>query len=396
MSGSAGNQDTSHREQHSWPPADVSGVLAVVAHPDDESFALGALLDRLASSGVSTSVLCFTRGEASTLNDGCGELTASHEDELAAIRGGELRAAAAELGIASVELLDYPDGRLGQFGLDELAGHIGRLIAVQNPSHLLVFDSGGVTGHPDHQQATAAAVAAARTAGRTVLAWALPAAVTDQLNNMFGGTFVGRKPDEIDAVLSVSRARQYRAIAAHRSQSLHNPVLGQRLALLRDREHLRVLYRPAQDRPAQDRPARDRPAQGDGHMSYGYSVRLQEPFSAQVVDRVRAALGEQGFGVLTVIDVQATLRAKLGVQMEDYLILGACNPPLARQALDIDRQIGLLLPCNVVVRAAGPDATLVQALDPQMMLQITSQPELKAVADDAASRLHAALDQLSS
>jgi len=131
-------------------------------------------------------------------------------------------------------------------------------------------------------------------------------------------------------------------------------------------------------------------------MSYGYSVRLQEPFSAQVVDRVRAALGEQGFGVLTVIDVQATLRAKLGVQMEDYLILGACNPPLARQALDIDRQIGLLLPCNVVVRAAGPDATLVQALDPQMMLQITSQPELKAVADDAASRLHAALDQLSS
>ena len=82
------------------------------------------------------------------------------------------------------------------------------------------------------------------------------------------------------------------------------------------------------------------------------------------------------------------------MQMEEYLILGACNPALSHQALDIDREIGLLLPCNVVVRADGPQATLVQALDPQTMVQITGRPELKAVADEAARRLQAALDQL--
>ena len=87
-------------------------------------------------------------------------------------------------------------------------------------------------------------------------------------------------------------------------------------------------------------------------MSYGTSVTLDLPFADAAV-RVRAALQEQGFGVLTEIDVTATLHAKLGEQIEDYLILGACNPPFARKALDIDRSIGLLLPCNVVVRAAG-------------------------------------------
>jgi uncharacterized protein (DUF302 family) len=135
--------------------------------------------------------------------------------------------------------------------------------------------------------------------------------------------------------------------------------------------------------------------EGDPYMSYAYTTRLPQPFSTAVVNCVRAALKDQGFGVLTEIDVQATLHAKLGVTMEDYLILGACNPPLAHRALDLDREIGLLLPCNVVVRADGPDATLVQALDPQTMVQVTGRPELKAVADDAATRLHAALDQLS-
>ena len=128
-------------------------------------------------------------------------------------------------------------------------------------------------------------------------------------------------------------------------------------------------------------------------MSYGITVRLAAPF-ASTVDRVRLALKEQGFGVLTEIDVQATLREKLGAEMEDYLILGACNPPLAHRALDADRDIGLLLPCNVVVRADGPDATLVQALDPQVMVQVAGEPELKDVADEATTRLRAALDAL--
>ena len=127
-------------------------------------------------------------------------------------------------------------------------------------------------------------------------------------------------------------------------------------------------------------------------MSYGTSVTLDIPF-ADAVDRVRAALQDQGFGVLTEIDVTATLRARLGEQMEDYIILGACNPPAARQALGIDRSIGLLLPCNVVVRAT-PAGTVVEALDPQVMVTLTGRPELKPVADEIAGRLAAALAAL--
>lgn len=126
---------------------------------------------------------------------------------------------------------------------------------------------------------------------------------------------------------------------------------------------------------------------------YGYTTRLPEPFTPAVVERVKTALKEQGFGVLTEIDVKATLRDKLAVDMEDYLILGACNPALAHRALGIDREIGLLLPCNVVVRADS-ETTLVQALDPQVMVSVTGRPELKPVADDAATRLRAALASL--
>ena len=124
-------------------------------------------------------------------------------------------------------------------------------------------------------------------------------------------------------------------------------------------------------------------------MSYGSSVILDVPFS-EAVARVRAALAGQGFGVLTEIDVTATLKAKLGQQIEDYVILGACNPPLAHRALAADRSIGLLLPCNVVVRAAGT-GTIVEALDPQIMATLTGRPELKPVADEAARRLATAL-----
>jgi uncharacterized protein (DUF302 family) len=130
-------------------------------------------------------------------------------------------------------------------------------------------------------------------------------------------------------------------------------------------------------------------------MSYGISVRLDEPFTSATA-RVRAALKAQGFGVLTEIDVRQTLHEKIGADVEDYLILGACNPTLAHAALDVDRQIGLLLPCNVVVRAAGPDATLVEALDPQTMVQLTDAPEIKPIADRATTLLRAALDSLAS
>jgi len=127
-------------------------------------------------------------------------------------------------------------------------------------------------------------------------------------------------------------------------------------------------------------------------MDYGITIRTPIPF-AEAVARVRAALMAQGFGVLTEIDVQATLRDNLGQEMEDYLILGACNPPLAHRALDADRRIGLLLPCNVVVRTADGQ-TIIEALNPQVMVEVAGQPALRQVADEATSRIRAALDSL--
>lgn len=128
-------------------------------------------------------------------------------------------------------------------------------------------------------------------------------------------------------------------------------------------------------------------------MSYAMTVGLSAGF-APTLERVRAALKDQGFGVLTEIDLSSTLHEKLGADLEEYVILGACNPPLAHRAVQADPAIGLLLPCNVVVRAEGPDRTVVQAMDPQVMVQLSDAPELRAVADEAAARLRAALDTL--
>ena len=124
-------------------------------------------------------------------------------------------------------------------------------------------------------------------------------------------------------------------------------------------------------------------------MDYGTTITTTLGFS-EAVKKTRAALADQGFEVLTEIDVQATLKAKLDQDIEPYLILGACNPQLASQALGIERDIGLLLPCNVVVRREG-DRTLVQALDPQVFVSLPGRPELQGVADEAAERLGAAL-----
>ena len=130
-------------------------------------------------------------------------------------------------------------------------------------------------------------------------------------------------------------------------------------------------------------------------MTLALSTTLRTSF-ADAVDRTRKALADQGFGVLTEIDMKATLKAKLGVDMEDYLILGARNPPLAHRAVTVDRQIGLLLPCNVVVRAdpSDPGTVLIDAMNPQVMVQVADQPGLGAVADDATAALQAAIDSL--
>jgi uncharacterized protein (DUF302 family) len=116
---------------------------------------------------------------------------------------------------------------------------------------------------------------------------------------------------------------------------------------------------------------------------------------AEAVALTRDALAEQGFGVLSEIDVQATLRQKRGVEIEPYLILGACNPDLAHQALEVDRSIGVLLPCNVVVSGHGHGST-VQILDPQIMASLTGLAGLQPIADEASTRLQAVLEKLQS
>jgi len=132
-------------------------------------------------------------------------------------------------------------------------------------------------------------------------------------------------------------------------------------------------------------------------MDIAIATQLHTSFE-DAVARTREALAAQGFGVLTEIDVKATLKAKLGHEMENYLILGACNPPLAHRALDAHRQIGLLLPCNVVVRTDPDhsDMVLVEAMNPGLMVESTGKPELRPVAEEVTDKLQAVIDSLKS
>jgi uncharacterized protein (DUF302 family) len=126
--------------------------------------------------------------------------------------------------------------------------------------------------------------------------------------------------------------------------------------------------------------------------AYGFGVHLDLPFD-EAMARTRAALKEQGFGVLTEIDVQKTLREKLGVSFRRYVILGACNPPLSHRALQADLEIGLLLPCNVVLYDED-GGTTVKAMDPQAALGLVTNPEVAPVAEEARARLETALHAL--
>ncbi|WP_204806503.1 PIG-L deacetylase family protein [Mycobacterium riyadhense] len=208
-------------------------VLAVVAHPDDESFGLGAILSTFADNGAKLAVLCLTQGEAFTLHGVNGEL--------GDIRAHELAAAATELGVGTVDLLSYPDGRLADTPADELAAAVVDLAMRLGTEGLLVFDPTGVTGHPDHRQATAAAQSAAAKMGLPVLAWTVPASVADSLNTEYGAGFIGHPPTDIDLIVLVDRGRQYQAVRRHRSQALPTSVLWRRLESLGRYEYLRWL-----------------------------------------------------------------------------------------------------------------------------------------------------------
>ncbi len=126
--------------------------------------------------------------------------------------------------------------------------------------------------------------------------------------------------------------------------------------------------------------------------TYGLSRQLSVPYEEAVI-RVKEALKEEGFGVLTEIDVQDTIRQKLGVEFRKYDIIGACNPPLAHQALEAELQVGLLLPCNVVVYEEGEGTTVV-AFDPEAAMGLAKNRGLDAVAKEARLRLRSALERL--
>lgn len=167
-------------------------VLAVFAHPDDESFGLGAVLGDFTAQGTRLRGLCFTHGEASTLG--------RTDRNLGEVRREELAAAAQVLGVDHVQLLAYPDNGLAQIPLNELTQ-------------------------------------------RVVDAWALPQPIADRLNAEFSASFGGRGHGHLDIMIEVDRSRQLAAIGCHFTQSADNPVLWRRLELLGDREYLRWLRR---------------------------------------------------------------------------------------------------------------------------------------------------------
>jgi uncharacterized protein (DUF302 family) len=127
--------------------------------------------------------------------------------------------------------------------------------------------------------------------------------------------------------------------------------------------------------------------------NYGFGRAVDMDFSTALT-RVTEELKKEGFGVLTEIDVQATLKAKIGKDMPPYRILGACNPPLAHRALEAEPSIGLLLPCNVVVRQDAQGKVLVEIMDPKVVLQLVDNPEVGSLASDVRQRMERVLQAL--
>ncbi len=129
--------------------------------------------------------------------------------------------------------------------------------------------------------------------------------------------------------------------------------------------------------------------------SFGMTTTLSVPY-AEAIERVREALAVQGFGVLTTIDVKATMQNKLDIETRPYVILGACNPPLAHRALDADPAVGLLLPCNVIVfEGDTPTESVVSVIDPMTMVTLSDNPVLAEVATQARARLEQVVASLS-
>ncbi len=127
-------------------------------------------------------------------------------------------------------------------------------------------------------------------------------------------------------------------------------------------------------------------------MGYALHAEVERPFD-ETLAMVKESLGKSGFGVLTEIDLRKTLKAKIDVDIDEQVILGACNPRFAHKGLQAEESLGLLLPCNVVVRQ-GDGVTVVEAIDPATMVEITGNPEMAALSAEVGAALQAALDRL--
>lgn len=216
----------------------IKEVLAVVAHPDDESFGLGGLLAALVNSGRRVRVLCLTHGEASTL----GAST-----NLGQIRAAELACATKELKVAQVALEDWPDGHLADQDLDAIMARIDA--EVGGADALISFEPSGITGHPDHQIATRLTAQIAKQRGLLLLEWGVPEAVASQLRQEFGAPITGLSPDtSVLASIAVDRVQQWAAIGCHTSQHPENAVLARRLELTGDQEWVRIHSAPFEER----------------------------------------------------------------------------------------------------------------------------------------------------
>lgn len=245
-----------------WPPellgrlSGVRDVLAVVAHPDDESFGLGGVIAALAETGRNVRVLCLTRGEASTLGASL---------DLASVRPAEFARAAEELGVTEAFLDDWPDAALCNASARSLDDRVTELAL--RADAVLVLEPSGITGHPDHQTASRIAAGVAERTGLIVLEWGLAGPVAAQLRSELGVPIQGlptpllteSTSDDAEGTggseaiypVPVNRSRQWQAIRRHASQEPDNPLLARRLELSGDRDWVRL--RPAAYRHRLDR-----------------------------------------------------------------------------------------------------------------------------------------------
>ena len=231
MSDERADPDTTGIDLPDWDAA-----LVVVAHPDDESFGLGAVLSHLVARGTTVDVLCLTRGEASTLHGVAGDLSE--------IRAHELRAAADALGVRAVVLRHLPDGGLADLDPSLLDDEVEQVLSATRFDAVVTLDITGISGHPDHIATTASAVRTAARRDLPVLAWTLPEEICETLGAEGFPGFVGRPPAEIDLTMTVDRTAQRAAVDQHPSQAVPGSVLWRRLELQGDTEHLVWLRRP--------------------------------------------------------------------------------------------------------------------------------------------------------